>query len=167
MFYAIIVYPQIDSSKLDQFRKKHDPLESWIKPHVTLVFPFDFKGDRVELEKHIEKVLADWHPFEISLKGIEKAWDNFIFLTVSNGKDKFIKLHNELYSEILGEFLRKDLEYAPHLTIGLGNPKNVDQLVNEANKLGLEYSTKVNAVTLSSIDVDNKVITYEKTFELI
>jgi hypothetical protein len=41
MAYAVVAYPDLeDESKIQEFRKKHDPYFQLIKPHITLVFPF-------------------------------------------------------------------------------------------------------------------------------
>ena len=166
MFYAIIVSPVLDSSKFDHFRAKYDPLHPWVAPHITLVYPFEYTGELTELEAHIEDVLSDWHSFEVELKGIEKAWDNFILLSVKDGRDKLIKLHNELYSGMLRDFLSKEHIYNPHLTIGMGTEENVDELFNEAEKLDLNYKIQVTDVFLSSIDGDKKKVVYQKAFKL-
>jgi 2'-5' RNA ligase len=166
MFYAIIICPELDNSKFDQFRAKYDPLHPWVKPHITLVYPFDFNGDLAELEKHIEEVISKWRPFEVELKGIEKAWDHFILLKTTEGRGKIIKLHEDLYTGMLNEFLSKEYIYNPHLTIGLGTEENADEIFAEAENLNLSYKTKVTEVVLSSIDGDKKEVIYEKVFKL-
>lgn len=39
MNYALVHYPDIDSLRIDRFRRKYDPLADLIAPHITLMFP--------------------------------------------------------------------------------------------------------------------------------
>lgn len=39
MYYAVVIYPDIDTSKIDSFKKKYDPYYPGIGAHITLLFP--------------------------------------------------------------------------------------------------------------------------------
>lgn len=39
VLYAVVYYPRLGSSDLDEFRQRHDPFAELISEHITLVFP--------------------------------------------------------------------------------------------------------------------------------
>ena len=38
MFYALVHYPNIDTRRINEFRRKYDPHFDLIEPHITFVF---------------------------------------------------------------------------------------------------------------------------------
>jgi len=39
---TIMIFPEFDNMKfIDQLRQKYDPLANKVRPHITLVFPFE------------------------------------------------------------------------------------------------------------------------------
>jgi hypothetical protein len=63
--------------------------------------------------------LKKWKPFPIRIGGFGKSWDHWLFLLLREGNQKAIALHDELYTGILSPYLRTDIEYIPHIGIGL------------------------------------------------
>jgi len=41
MFYALVHFPAITTTQINQLRKEYDPQVNLIDPHITLVFPID------------------------------------------------------------------------------------------------------------------------------
>lgn len=140
-----------------------------IAPHITILFPVPDEIGEDTLVDHIEAVLKPWEPFPIRLKGFDKSWDNWLFLTLEDGNTEVIRLHTEVYSGILRPYHRKDIEFVPHISLGLfvkegvsydpGNPQELDfderkytAALHEAKELGLDYSCvldKLHLVTLA------------------
>lgn len=97
-----------------------------------------------DLENHIKVVVQKHCPFNVKFAGIEKSWDNWLFLGMDKGRDKAIALHDGLYSGILEILLRKDLPFSPHISLGqfnqegssysLKNPKAVASMKNCTNR---------------------------------
>jgi hypothetical protein len=48
-----------------------------------------------------------------------KSWDHWLLLVLKKGSENAIALHDELYSDILSPYLRKDMEYFPNIGMGL------------------------------------------------
>jgi 2'-5' RNA ligase len=122
MYYALVFYPQLDSELtelIDEIRRKYDPTVDWSEPHVAVVFPVPDVVGEAEFVGHIEDVLRDWKPFEIRLGGFHKSRDHWLFLTVAKGERQVKDLYQSLYTGILEEYRRDDIEFVPHLGLGL------------------------------------------------
>lgn len=139
MYYALNIYPRLSDELLDSIsaiRKDYDPTAPFTKVHITVLFPVPGRVGEETLIDHIENVLNDWSPFEIELGGFHKTHDHWLFLTLSDGADQVKKLYRQLYSGMLEEFRREDIEFVPHIGLGLfmkagtnydwNNPKEAD-----------------------------------------
>jgi 2'-5' RNA ligase len=119
MFYAVIHRPEIDTNIIDVFSAKYDPSFGLVGPHVTLLFPLNAEDiDLSVLEEHIQGVVRMTRPFDVRLDEIEISWDQWLFLTPSVGRSEFSRLHNDLYSGLFQKFLRKDIDFVPHVALG-------------------------------------------------
>jgi len=118
MSYVLVHFPNIDTGSIQQFRRQYDPLAGLIAAHITLVFPLAERLAPSILAGHIEAVLKNWHPFPFRLCGLQKSWDDYLYLLVEAGRAEVVRLHDELYSDVLAADLRDDLPYIPHVTLG-------------------------------------------------
>ena len=170
MYYCVIHYPKIDSTKIEELRRNYDPTYEHIKAHITLVFPI--KTDDIgkeDLERHIEEIIAEQSSFDIKLAEFEKSWDNWLLLGLEKGRNQIVTLHDELYSGILKPFWRKDLPFSPHISLGqfnekgtnysLKNPEAVafdnelyEKALKEAEEAKLVYETTFDKVTLITLN---------------
>ncbi len=181
MLYSLVFRPKIDISKIDRFRRKYDPHVDLIQPHITLVFPIGDKNiNKAALEKHIKDILKDEKPFKIHLQGLDKSWDHWLNLTLKEGDDEVIALHNKLYTGILVPFFRKDLGYIPHIGIGLFVAENSGYKVTdptlqvldenkyklalrEAESLNFDYWTELDNLELITLnDNATKILDNER-----
>ncbi len=116
-----MIVPQFENiSVIDNIRTKYDPLSELVRPHITLVFPFESEISNDELEQLLEKRLFGINSFEITLNGFSKQRDrfsNYLFLNVTKGIDEIKNIHNIFYEN---EFSKFDLGYGyvPHMTVG-------------------------------------------------
>jgi len=118
MYYSIVYYPEFDDERIIQFRKDYDPYTPLIREHVTVVFPIPTEVGLDDLIRHTSDKLRRLKPFEVCFKGFVKSWDHWLLLSLSYGRDEFVQIHNELYRDMLEQYLRKDLEYIPHVGLG-------------------------------------------------
>lgn len=166
-YYSVVYFPGLNDERIDLFRRDHDPYHNLIEEHLTLVFPVPDEIGFDAIMKHLREVLSHWAPFELRLFGLEKSWDHWLFLLVDEGNDRIKRLHDDLYGGMLGEFLRTDLEYVPHVALGLFagrdydplNPRSVEydrvrfnEALARAQILDLDYRRKIDTLTLIEVD---------------
>jgi hypothetical protein len=174
MYYALLYYPKLDKKTeedIGSFRRKYNPFAGSLKPHIPFVFPVPC-GDieETKLTEHIETVLKNWKPFQIHIEGFTKSWAHWLLLLLKEGNEEAIVLHDELYTGMLSPYLRKDIEYIPHIGIGLFvrkdagynvlDPKKVDfdaklysQALKEAKSLNISSFDTVDRLFLDKIIV--------------
>lgn len=183
MLYAVVAYPKVDFGKINDFRKKYDPHYSLIKPHITLVFPFQDTISEGAIIKHVEDRLDGLRSFSITINGYDKFFDHWLYLTISNGNREVTELHDVLYTNTLDKLLRKDLPFIPHITIGLFSKKylnsvSVDinaqldeerykQALRKLSKIDLNFDASVETITLVKLTEDFSVLENIKDFDLI
>jgi hypothetical protein len=174
MYYVLLYYPKLDSKTEENialFRRKYDPLAGSLKPHIPFVFPVPCSEvEETKLTTHVETVLRNWKPFPIQIRGFTKSWDHWLLLKLKKGNENAIALHDELYTGILSLYLRKDIEYIPHIGMGLFvredaeynvlDPKRVDfdaklysQALKEAKSLQINSFDTVDRLSLDKIKV--------------
>lgn len=154
MFYALVHYPAVNTASINQLRRSYDPQIDLIDPHITFVFPVHEAIGEQRLVSHIEKVLRGWKPFPIHLQGLQRSWDNSLFLLIQEGKMEVIRLHDELYTGILAKHLRDDLPFVPHLTLGAfaEDEDRYLQALEEAERMQLDYRSIVDRLHLVKFD---------------
>lgn len=183
MYFALAHFPNIDTTHIELIRSKYDPTAHLVAAHITIVFPVpDEIGDHTLIE-HIESVLKHWKPFSIRINGFNKSWDNWLFLTLKEGNGEVVRLHTQLYKGILQPYRRTDLDYVPHIGLGLfvkeghkydfKNPREMefDQrryelAVQEAKRLGLDYSCVLDKLHLVTLTDDFSRIEINREFTL-
>ena len=110
--------------------------------------------------------------------------NQWLFLILAQGNDSVIQLHRELYTGILAPYQREDIEFIPHLSLGLfarqdaaydiRKPRNVpleiekySQALSEAQELGLDYHCVIDRLHLVKISNDISKIVWSKEFPLL
>jgi len=126
MYFALVYYPNIDNEAFHSFRRKYDPWHFLLPPHVPFVFPIPVEIGRKKLENHINMVLRKWVKFEVRFNTIEKTRDHWMFLGAGKGKEKVVRLHDELYTDILSPHLRTNLPFDPHIGLGVFSTQKYD-----------------------------------------
>lgn len=169
MLYALVYYTALDNPEIAEFRKKYDPWCSHVKDHITLVFPVPATIGLDRMKEHVSTVLKNWSPFNIRINKLEKSWDHFLFLTLDEGRGKVIRLHNDLYRGILEPYRREDIQYVPHIGLGMFakgdydplNPKKLplneelySQALLEAYRLDVNCTRIVDKLFLVGVEDD-------------
>jgi 2'-5' RNA ligase len=124
MNIAVVAYPMMDDADLhwiSTFRKKHDTQSFRIGVHFTLVFPVE--GSPSELASEIAAVARSIDPIAFAISRTEIVCDalekrSLVFLVPDEGALEITTLHNRLYAGVLRPYLRADIAFVPHLTIG-------------------------------------------------
>lgn len=82
---------------INGIRTKYDPLVDLVRPHITIVFPFELAVSNEELSVILENRLSCVKPFEIEMKGFstcEDRFGNYLFLNMTKGAESIIQLHD-------------------------------------------------------------------------
>ncbi|HGP3674191.1 TPA: 2'-5' RNA ligase family protein [Bacillus pacificus] len=104
--------------KIENIRQKHDPLFEVIPPHITIVFPFKSNISSDALKSHILNLSKGVGKIEVEFANLITNVGNYLFLEVEGGKEQIEELHDLLYTEPLTQFLKEDIPYIPHVTVG-------------------------------------------------
>jgi 2'-5' RNA ligase len=168
MIYALVHYPNIDIRRINQFRRKYDPQVELIEPHITVVFPVSESIGEDNLVHHFESVLGNWQGFPIHILECQISSDDYVFLLIKEGNADIIRLHDELYTGVLAGYLRKDIPFVPHLTLGVLNQSSMDRdrVLEEAEQLGLDYHCVLDKLHLVKVNNDRSKIVSSKVLLL-
>lgn len=157
---CIMIFPHFDNMNIiDEIRDKYDPLSKKVRPHITLVFPFESSISKEELEEYLSKVLKETRSFKLTLEGIIKV-DNstglYLFLKIQEGIKEIKAIHNRLYEGMLSQYKPNwlnQVEFMPHMTIGCFTDR--DELWNAYNAIATikeRFSTLIEKVSVEIID---------------
>ena len=167
MFYALVHYPAVDTQRIDALRRKYDPQADLIAPHITLIFPVSSIGES-NLVSHFEHVLSSCPPFPIHLRGLEQSADHYLFLVLQEGRAEVIHLHDRIYTGVLAPYLKADLPYVPHVTLGsFGDAELCSHALREAERESLNYHSVLDRLHLVIISDDGSRIVRSREFLLL
>ena len=164
---TIMIFPQFDNMELiDNIRNRYDPLASLVRPHITLVFPFESSMSNGELAEILEDRLQSIKPFVLELCGISKqkdAFGNYLFLNVVKGGEELRRIHRTLYDNEFKE-LDKGYSYIPHMTLGkLPSPQELNEAYDDIKDERCQFRTMVNKISVEMIgDREESIIVLEK-----
>src|SRR4029079_8363251 len=86
MEFAIVAFPVIECADLvASVRRRFDPLDGLLPPHVTIVFRCSDPAVEQTLERHVADAIVGVSPFDIKLARPTSAEDNYIFMELSEG----------------------------------------------------------------------------------
>ncbi len=149
----ILIFPRFKNLEIiQQIRKKYDRLADLVDPHITLVFPFSDSISDDELINKLCVLLKNYVPFAITFREISLSDDNYIFLNCINGSNELLKLHDEIYKNIIPNHLNTSIKYTPHIT--LGQAESIDDLKD----FDYEFSTIVDEISIELIGEDEESI---------
>jgi len=151
------------NKEIVKVRKKFG-IESKIKPHITLAYPFE-NVDQKELIKHIKKSIKTQKPFKITLKELQKSTkEYYLYLLVDKGKKQILQLYKKLNSTLLKDFKNPDMpKYIPHITLGVfHSKKEIDKAIKESKRESLKMETIIDYICLLTLNSNNKIISTKK-----
>ena len=159
---TIMIFPEFENMEIiDNIRARFDPLVNLVRPHITLVFPFESEMSNEMLSKVLTERLCDISPFEIKLGGLSKHTDsfgNYLFLNLLEGFEKIVSIHHLLYENEFREF-DKGLPYVPHMTVGnVSNEQLLDAAFEELKDMDQIFTTTVKKIAVEMIGENNDSI---------
>ena len=167
-YRTIMVFPEFENMQIiNDIRDKYDPLAKLVRPHITIVFPFESDMSNEDISHILNIRLLNISPFEIELKGFSKHIDqsgNYLFLDIIRGKEKLVLLHDELYKNEFNNFDFLGGDYIPHITVGKCSTVNeMDEVFECIKGIDDSFSTVVNEISVEMIgENEASIIIMEK-----
>ena len=158
--FAVAWFPRFAGiERIEAFRALHDPVAHLIPAHLSLVFPFPTALTRLQVETHVKRVVSRFPVIPVSFKAIRPMASEFLFLMAARGAAPITELHDRLYTRSLAPHLRRDLEYAPHITIARHPTLEALDAAAEAARdaFGDEFRDVVRELTLLSVEPDGRI----------
>jgi len=107
---------------LQSVRARHDPQAALIEAHFTLLFGLRELLPAVYLA-HVASVAGqssgiDFRCRRVCPKAYPGGFGVHLYLVPDQGRAAIVDLHDRLYQGPLAPYLRQDLPYLPHITLG-------------------------------------------------
>lgn len=166
MAYLVLAYPELsrkDYELIQDFRRENDELYyKVVEPHFTIVFPVfdipekDFINEVREKSKEVKSF-----SFSLRCATINKdAFNDYyhVFLVPDESYSNIVKIHDRLYSGLLKDNHRLDIDFIPHIGIANSLDKyKCKKLVDQWNSKDFEINGTVSKITI--IKYENNVVT--------
>ena len=161
MSLLVIAYPTMDARHLawiQAVRQQHPELKwSVIAPHFTLVFPLQ-GVEPAALQSQVAQVVATWPAVRfvvrssLLIKDVTSPYTH-VLLVPDEGFSALVKLHDRLYTGLLRPFLRLDIPFVPHLTLGyVTDIEFCKRVVDRINEQELEIPGMLHRLTLIRLE---------------
>jgi hypothetical protein len=169
----VLAYPDLyekDRAWITEFRKRNDPLFYGIaEPHFTLVFPTFGINYEVFLSEMMEKSrnLCRFKFFiRCAMMNNDRLSDYYhVFLSPDEGHSNIVKTHDHLYSGIIRDTLRLDVDFYSHIAIGSSlDPEECKRHVDSINSQNLAIEGSVKSLTV--VSYGNKQLRNRETIDL-
>lgn len=169
---CIMIFPEFENINIiNAIRETYDPFVNNVRPHITLVFPFESNIKEYQLRNWMNEALKGTKCFHVELEGVIKISSDsslYLCLQVKKGKEEIKEIHSRLYDGILKEYKPQwlnQVEFIPHMTVGkfsseeelnnayekIGNLK--EKFYSKVDKVSVEIVVK-NDSSIREIDVD-------------
>jgi len=156
-----VCYPEIAPRArafVSEFRRRYDaPRHERIQAHFTIVFGCTALG-LDEYTSHVAAVAKASRPINFSCKYAMLGNDDqsevaYVFLVPDEGNAEISLLHDRLYTGLLRPYLRLDLPYIPHITIGTtASREEAKQLCDELNRIGVSIEGSLLRLTVGHVE---------------
>ncbi len=153
MLRSVLIFPKITQSKtIQQIRNQYDPLASHIRPHISLVFPFDSNRSNQDILKAVEASAKTFFPFIATFNKLGHDDNGYVWLAASTGRQKLIEVHDALYEDnCFSSFLRQDIPYNPHITLGKVKKEDTQMVMEEIEKQNIFFSVLIETLSIENI----------------
>jgi len=160
-----LAYPTLDASDrafIERFRGEHDLRHRDVAaPHFTLVFGCDAVPEGT-YRAHVAAVAGGTSAIRFSCRYAmlgtgDTAGTAHVFLVPDEGFAALALLHDRLYRGPLEPYLRLDLPYVPHITVGtLDDRSRAKQLCDALNEDGVRIDGRIESVCIGAL-VDGRI----------
>jgi len=170
---AIVFF--VENSFVDNIRSKYDKRP--IKPHLTLVYPFTTKKNKIS---RIKKFIKNQESFDVIFGGFSKSKkEYYLYFDILKNKRKILGLHKRLYKILGMSFNNPDMpKYIPHISLGIFNSEReinkAKQKLESENHLVNHHLDKISVLTLgngwqpkSILNIYLKQTNYDKSLNSI
>jgi hypothetical protein len=173
MAYLVIAYPDLsdeDFAMIQAYRKVNDSFYySIVEPHFTFVFPvFDQALEMFtrEVKEHVKDVPRIHFTIRCATVNKDAFSDNFYtFLVPDDGYSGIVKLHDKLYSGLLANNLRLDIDFIPHMGIGTSKDKyECQRMAGEWNEKDFSIGGTITHLTV--VEYKDQTVTNLENIEL-
>ena len=156
-----VSYPEVApdaSAFMERFRQDHDlPYRDVVAAHFTMVF--GCKSVEVpDYTMHIAAVARQAEPVRFCCRYAMLGADDFddtayVFLVPDEGYSGISLLHDRLYTGVLQPFLKLDVPFVPHITIGtMKNRVAAKALCDKLNRHGVRIEGSLRALTIGALE---------------
>jgi 2'-5' RNA ligase len=153
--HAVVGYPDLPAADrlwIEAVRARHAPQAPRIPAHFTLVFPAALALDTIV--EHASAVARRTPAVPFVLRDVTAVPDAFtggghVFLVPDEGRAAIAALHDDLYGGPLRAFLREDMTFVPHVTVGASS----DRAWCEALRQEVASALRPTFGTIGSLDV--------------
>lgn len=161
-FRTIMIFPEFKNMEvINKIRREYDPLNTLVKPHITLAFPFESTMSNSDLQEILKRRLYGIKPFSLCLQGFGKSEDkfgNYLFLNVVKGQDILADIHNQLYSNELN-IVDLQMKYIPHMTVGkIKTANELSEVYDKVRGITESFETIVDAISVEMIGENEESI---------
>ena len=154
MTIALVAYPNMAAEHyqwIDSIRAQYPSIAyEPIDPHFTFIFPIHDNLKYEAFSRHVEQVTQQIAAIPFTIRCAIPMPDTLsknthIFLVPDEGLSMMVKLHSALYTSLLANYLRLDIPYIPHITIGYSEEASVCKEVATAiNRQSISISGLVD-----------------------
>jgi 2'-5' RNA ligase len=159
---CIMIFPEFENiSIINEIRETYDPFVNNVRPHITLVFPFESNIKERKLREWMNEALKCVKSFHVELEGVIKISSDsslYLCLEVKKGKEEIREIHSRLYDGILKAYKPQwlnHIEFIPHMTIGkFSSEEELNIAYGKVGNMKEKFFSKVDKVS-AEIVVEN------------
>ena len=154
-----VAYPDLDAgarARVQALRERHDPQAALIDAHFTLIFGVR-DLPQTDYLAHVAAVAQTTAPIYFCCNHVQ-PWagpvdaDVHLFLVPDEGREAITALHDRLYGGPLARYLRTDLSFLPHITVGrAADLTRAQALSDEVNAQAQPFSGRLKALTVGAL----------------
>ncbi|AVK63608.1 hypothetical protein C5Z26_05585 [Lactobacillus sp. CBA3606] len=152
---SVLIFPDFDNiNQVQRIRQKYDSLYAHVRPHISLIFPFESESENGLIFDSLCEVSHDVPAFSIDISKVSGDYENgYVWLEIGKSKNKISSLHRSLYDcSIFSAHELRYKKYVPHITIAQGlTPEKAVELADELNKQIGNVSADVKSISVEKI----------------
>ena len=154
---VIVIFPTIEApdqlAAIADLRRRYDPLADLVRPHITLVFPFDSEITDRKLRDHVRTCVRSVAPFRAGLSQVTGHEGEYLLLNVKHGNDELVALHDLLYGGPLAQYHSTEHTFVPHMTVArIADKQEWREALQYASGLDIRLEFVVTEVSVYEIE---------------